>query len=100
MLTITKPRYLTSDEHLEEFITLSAELFQAALRTPHDGNRVRQRRGRSTPKSPTPSSRSARSAASRWPADLVYCGGCQTPHHRECWEYFGGCSTYACGHKQ
>jgi hypothetical protein len=32
--------------------------------------------------------------------DLVYCGGCRTPHHRECWEYFGGCSTYACGEKK
>ncbi|MEX2173179.1 MAG: RING finger protein, partial [Pirellulaceae bacterium] len=32
-------------------------------------------------------------------ADLVWCGSCKTPHHRECWQYFGGCSTYACGHK-
>ena len=24
------------------------------------------------------------------------CGGCATPHHADCWAYFGGCSTYAC----
>lgn len=24
------------------------------------------------------------------------CGACATPHHAECWTYFGGCSTYAC----
>lgn len=24
------------------------------------------------------------------------CGSCATPHHPECWTYFGGCSTYAC----
>ena len=24
------------------------------------------------------------------------CGACATPHHPECWTYFGGCSTYAC----
>ena len=24
------------------------------------------------------------------------CGSCATPHHAECWTYFGGCSTYAC----
>lgn len=27
----------------------------------------------------------------------VTCAKCQTPHHRECWEYGGGCSVYACG---
>lgn len=27
---------------------------------------------------------------------VVYCSGCVTPHHRECWDYLGGCSTYAC----
>ena len=29
--------------------------------------------------------------------DLVYCRSCSTPHHRECWRYVGGCSTFACG---
>lgn len=28
--------------------------------------------------------------------DVVKCAGCRTPHHRECWEYAGECSTYAC----
>lgn len=27
---------------------------------------------------------------------VVYCQGCVTPHHKECWDYVGGCSTYAC----
>lgn len=26
----------------------------------------------------------------------VLCTRCRTPHHRECWEYVGGCSTFAC----
>ena len=29
--------------------------------------------------------------------DLVSCRACKTPHHLECWEYVGQCSTYACG---
>lgn len=29
--------------------------------------------------------------------DLVYCPRCKTPHHQECWEYNGRCSTYGCG---
>lgn len=28
---------------------------------------------------------------------VVLCSDCRTPHHRECWSYAGGCSTYACG---
>ena len=28
--------------------------------------------------------------------DLVRCDLCDTPHHRECWEYIGGCTTFAC----
>lgn len=30
-------------------------------------------------------------------SDLVVCRRCNTPHHRECWQYGGGCATYACG---
>lgn len=26
----------------------------------------------------------------------VLCGKCEAPHHPECWEYNGGCATYAC----
>jgi hypothetical protein len=30
-------------------------------------------------------------------ADLVVrCEACKTPHHSECWDYMGRCSTYAC----
>jgi hypothetical protein len=27
---------------------------------------------------------------------LVRCPACDTAHHEECWEYNGGCATYAC----
>lgn len=33
-------------------------------------------------------------------ADPVRCRKCRTPHHRECWTYLGGCSTFACGEKK
>ena len=33
-------------------------------------------------------------------SDLVYCRRCKTPHHRECWEYSGSCSTYGCRETQ
>jgi len=32
--------------------------------------------------------------------DMVFCRRCKTPHHAECWQYFGGCAVYACGEKR
>ena len=29
--------------------------------------------------------------------DIVYCQKCRTPHHFECWQYYGACSVYGCG---
>jgi hypothetical protein len=99
LLTITKPRNLTSEEHLDEFIRQSAELFEAALRTRTTGiefvNDVSI-----DAKEPDAVESQCQVCGEPLAKDLVYCGGCRTPHHRECWEYFGGCSTYACGHKQ
>ena len=28
--------------------------------------------------------------------DMVFCRRCKTPHHQECWHYYGACSTYGC----
>ena len=30
----------------------------------------------------------------------VQCARCFTPHHQECWTYFGGCSIYGCRSKE
>jgi hypothetical protein len=31
---------------------------------------------------------------------VVFCMKCKTPHHLDCWQYFGTCSVYGCGHKR
>ncbi|WP_425617664.1 RING finger protein [Anatilimnocola sp. NA78] len=31
---------------------------------------------------------------------IVYCASCKTPHHADCWEYFGSCAVYGCGQKK
>lgn len=28
--------------------------------------------------------------------ELVFCARCRTPHHQECWEYYGSCTVYGC----
>lgn len=32
--------------------------------------------------------------------EMVHCRRCKTPHHEDCWQYFGGCSTFGCGEKR
>lgn len=29
--------------------------------------------------------------------DRIECRRCETPHHKDCWDYNGRCATYACG---
>ena len=99
LLTITKPRYLTSEEDLDEFIRSSADLFQAALATRTTGITFVGDVAIDA-KEPDAVESQCQVCGEPLAKDIVYCGGCRTPHHRECWDYFGGCSTYACGHKQ
>ena len=28
--------------------------------------------------------------------ESVTCPECGTPHHQDCWEYYGGCGVYGC----
>jgi hypothetical protein len=32
-------------------------------------------------------------------SEIVICASCNTPHHRDCWEYVGACSIYGCNGK-
>lgn len=100
VLTITKPRHLTSYDQLEELVTLSAQLFEAATRTRATGITFVGTSPTSEPQEPDTLESQCQVCGEPLAADLVWCAACKTPHHRECWEYFGGCSTYACGHKK
>jgi hypothetical protein len=99
VLTITKPCKLFTEAHLDEFIRLSSELFEAALRTRSTGIEFVGEVAIDA-KEPDADQSQCQVCGEPLAKDLVYCGGCRTPHHRECWEYFGGCSTYACGEKK
>ena len=33
------------------------------------------------------------------PDSVVFCQQCRTPHHGDCWKYYGACSVYGCGCK-
>jgi hypothetical protein len=94
-LTITKPCYLSTYESLEKFVELSTELFLAAIGSQAGGIEFV-----GEVKEPDAGEAQCQVCGEPLARDLVYCASCNTPHHRECWEYFGGCSTYACGQKR
>jgi Prokaryotic RING finger family 1 len=95
LLTVTKPCYLSSYGALEQFVSLSGQLYVAAVASRTSGiefiGEVQE---------PDAVESQCQVCGEPLAQDLVYCASCHTPHHRECWEYFGGCSTYACGQKR
>lgn len=98
VLTVTRPANLRTVEQLTEFITLSSQLFVAALATRAGG--ITFIESSAEPPEPDQLESQCHICGEPLAGDLVYCGSCRTPHHHECWQYFGGCATYACGHKQ
>lgn len=32
-------------------------------------------------------------------SNVLHCGSCRTPHHADCWTYFGGCAIFACARR-
>jgi len=100
VMTVAKPSRLTTFESLEQFLSLCGLLFAAAIETKSSGiefvGEAREPDAAEAQCQVCGESLAGGDAA----GDLVYCSACETPHHRECWQYFGGCSTYACGQKK
>ncbi|MDX1947174.1 MAG: RING finger protein [Pirellulaceae bacterium] len=96
VLTITKPLNLVSFEELEQFILLSAEVYRAAIATQAAGISFVE----AEPTLPDAQDSRCQVCGEPLAGDIIYCSACKTPSHRDCWKYFGGCSTYACGGKK
>ena len=95
MLTIAKASYLTDSASIERFIELFLQFFDATVSDPAAGIEFLNR-----PMDTAVAAPHCVVCGEPLTADLVSCRSCRTPHHRECWQYFGGCATYACGGKQ
>ena len=95
VLKVTKPTYLSSYDDLERFIAFSLKLYDHALTTRASGIEFLES---ATP--PDALEPQCQVCGDVLVADVVYCRSCHTPHHRECWQYFGSCSVYACKEQQ
>ncbi|HZN36760.1 MAG TPA: RING finger protein [Pirellulaceae bacterium] len=95
VMTVIKPSRLSTFESLEQFVSLCGMLFSAAIRTRNTGIEFLAEN-----REPDTAEAQCQVCGAGLTGDLVYCASCETPHHRDCWTYFGSCSTYACGEKR
>jgi hypothetical protein len=95
VLTVRRRGVIRNERMLRQFVSLSLELYEQAVASYGVGIDFLKL-----------SSEPGADAVCKIcgdPLDLeevVYCRVCDTPHHRECWRYFGGCSVYACGERR
>ncbi len=91
-MIIESPAAIRRNEDLEQFTQLCLELFDQAMLTRSEGIEFV---GHSDEAQPIedPICQICGEEISR---DMVFCRRCRTPHHLDCWQYNGCCSTYGC----
>jgi hypothetical protein len=90
LLTIRKRHFIRTFAELDGFVRLCLELYEQALLTRTEGIAfVAGERPEGPPKCLV--------CGEGVTAEMVICRRCQTPHHKECWHYYGSCTTYGCG---
>jgi hypothetical protein len=89
-LLVKKLKLISDYDSLAHLVVLSLELFDQALLTRESG--IEFVAGPPPAQGP-PRCQVCGEAIS---TDLVQCRSCHTPHHRDCWKYYGACSTYGC----
>lgn len=93
---LIKKRTLIRDEGtLERFIRLGTSLHEAASNTSTEGIEFVNADAREAHLSLD--SAICQVCGDDIKLDAVFCRSCKTPHHRDCWQYYGSCSTYGCG---
>ena len=91
-LMIEKIMTIKRFEDLEEFTQLCLEFFDQAMITRSEGIEFVGAADEAVPlEDPI-----CQICGEKIVSDMVYCRRCFTPHHLECWQYNGLCSTYGC----
>lgn len=106
-LTIRKQQIYRSYEDLHAFVLLSLSLFDAAFATRAEGIEFLGELQQTSEivsdplLLPVDQEVSCQVCGERiTQADVVFCERCRTPHHADCWNYYGACAVYACGCKR
>ena len=90
-ILVRKRALLVRYEELEEFAQLALELYDQAMLTRMTGidfvdSEVAQIISEAT----------CQVCGEQIITDMIFCRRCRTPHHHECWQYYGACAVYGC----
>lgn len=96
-LLIKHPGHIQDYSQLERFVLLSLDLYDEAIAAYGKGIEFTKQKPEAT--------LSLQDAVCQICGedvrlDAVFCRSCKTPHHLDCWAYYGACSTYGCGQKR
>jgi len=97
-LTVNCRGRMTDFVRLIEFVRQCRELYDSAVVAQGQGIEFLEGGGISL-RSGTPAAARCMVCGEGLESNVVYCRSCRTPHHRDCWTYSGGCSTYGCREK-
>jgi hypothetical protein len=88
---VRKATFLRRQEDLEEFALLSLELYDQGMLTRTVGIEFVDDGAAQIVREAV-----CKVCGEDIITDMVFCRRCKTPHHQECWQYYGACSTYGC----
>jgi hypothetical protein len=97
-LMVRKQQILSRVEDLSVFAELAGRLYDRLVASwqRESGIEILEEAAASPAEDPV-----CQVCGSRIPAEgRVYCRKCRTPHHQDCWEYNGKCSTFGCGEER
>ncbi len=94
-LLIQKETLIGNRDVLDEFVRLCLEFYDQAMLTCCDGIEFADD-GMAQPVADA----KCQVCGELIVEELVFCRRCKTPHHRDCWQYNGCCTTFGCGEKQ
>lgn len=92
VMSIKKPSYVKDQTLLDDFVRYGLELYDQAMLTKSIGISFVEE-----DQTQVLDSILCQICGDTIQLDMVFCVRCKTPHCLECWEYYGQCSTFACG---
>ncbi|MCA9123176.1 MAG: hypothetical protein H6822_00210 [Planctomycetaceae bacterium] len=96
-LLIKKQGLIRDFDELESFVLLSVDLFDQASQASAEGIQFVEAQPEAKLSLKDAICQICGEAVK---LDAVFCRTCKTPHHKDCWEYYGTCSTYGCGQRR
>jgi hypothetical protein len=90
-LLVKKLSKISTVHGLQEFVQLAVELYDQARLTLEGGIEI------IAPVAPPKATEvTCQICGEAITSQKVFCRRCKTPHHQDCWEYYGACSIYGC----